>query len=137
MSTKKILRPNPDRWTQPFWDATRQHKLTFQSCSSCGVQRNPAGPSCPSCGGIEFTWSESRGTGAVLSWVTFHQKYYPEYDLEVPYDVVLVQLDDGPRMIAGFFGAGQPTVQERVRIKFVERDATFTLPVFVPELAGD
>lgn len=72
----------------------------MQRCSSCSGYRYPPSPICPDCGGSACSWAPLTGRGRVLSWVVFHQVYYPEYDLDVPYAVVLVRLEEGPKMIS-------------------------------------
>lgn len=130
MSEKMVLRPNPDRWSKPFWEAVQQHDLVFQSCTSCDVQRYPSGPRCSNCGSSGYVWAKSAGAGTVVSWVRFHQNYYPEYDFDLPYYVVLVQLDEGPRMIAGVTEGTTPSTDQRVQVQFVRREADFALPMF-------
>ena len=32
-----------NRWTQPFWEATRQHRLLLARCADCGHARLEGG----------------------------------------------------------------------------------------------
>jgi len=72
-------------------------------------------------------WVASKGTGTVYSLTTIHIPVIP--DLEPPYVVALVQLDEGPRIttniVAGVCGIG-----DRVRVAWRERLEMPPLPVF-------
>jgi uncharacterized OB-fold protein len=56
-----------DAWTQPFWDAARDHRLVLPSCGACGRFRWPPGPFCPHCQSQEIVWADA-GDGFVFSY---------------------------------------------------------------------
>lgn len=56
-----------DAWTQPFWDAARDHRLMFPSCAACGRFRWPPGPFCPACHAQSVIWADA-GEGFVFSY---------------------------------------------------------------------
>lgn len=64
------------------------------------------------------------------TWVRFHKRYF-EGDA-VPYDVVQVELDEGPRLTTSFAG-DDPAVGMRVRAVFREASEGIVLPEFAPE----
>lgn len=85
------------------------------------------------CGHRQLKWELISGGGCVVSWCTFERRYYPE--LDVPWDTILVELDEGPLFISNPSGFPNDEVVQglRVRVSFVdcEDDAgTFRLPVF-------
>ena len=43
--------PEPD--TQPFWEATKRHELTYQTCNRCNEVIFYPRRHCPKCGGLE------------------------------------------------------------------------------------
>ncbi|MCW1431247.1 Zn-ribbon domain-containing OB-fold protein [Novosphingobium sp. JCM 18896] len=45
-----------DTWSEPFWQGTAEHRLTFPRCTTCGTFRWPAGPFCPSCHAQPVDW---------------------------------------------------------------------------------
>jgi uncharacterized OB-fold protein len=45
-----------DSWSQPFWDAAAEHRLTMPRCAACGTFRWPAGPFCPKCHSQQVEW---------------------------------------------------------------------------------
>lgn len=85
---------------RPFFEAARAGTLVVQRCRSCGERRFPPRDICSHCLGREADWVPSSGHGKIVTWNVMHQVYHPGFANEVPYAVVLVELDDGGRMIS-------------------------------------
>lgn len=113
--------PVIDELNRPFWEGCAAGELRIQACLSCGHLRYPISDVCPKCLAREFEWRPMSGAGEILSWVVFHHAYHPAWTNRVPYNVVLVQLREGPRM----FGNVEPIsrldllVGAPVRVVFV------------------
>ena len=92
--------PLPDETplSRPYWDALRQGRLTFQRCR-CGHAWLPPRAECPECLAAEWDWAQASGKGRVISWVVYHHAYHEAFKERVPYNVALVELDEGPRLI--------------------------------------
>jgi uncharacterized protein len=87
---------SPD--TAFFWEGLREHKLLIQRCTECQAQRHPARPMCPQCNSLSWDTFQSSGRGSVYSYV---MPRYPKMPfLEYPYIVVLVELDEGIRIVS-------------------------------------
>ena len=124
--------PRPDRDTAPFWDAQRGHELKFQRCSDCGEFRFPITPICPACLSFVFDWAASSGRGTVYSCTVVHHQTHPAFS--VPYTIVLVELEDGPRFIAQFRAPDRKPVSIGMSVRLGWEDhPEQALPVFVPE----
>ncbi|MBF8185008.1 OB-fold domain-containing protein [Nonomuraea sp. K274] len=122
--------------TRPFWDALRETEtLTLQKCEKCGHIRYPISRICPQCLAKETTWVPLSGRGEVMSRIVFHQVYNRAFADDVPYNVVLVQLDEGPRMFSNVVGVPNEEVQVglRVRLACDPVTETVTIPRFTPE----
>ena len=50
------------------------------------------------CLATDATWQEVSGRGEVFSYNVMHQVYHPAFATEVPYAVVLVKLEEGPKI---------------------------------------
>lgn len=124
--------PRGDRDTAPFWEAQAEHRLTFQRCSNCNEVRYPVGPMCPECRSFEFEWIESRGRGTIYSFTVVHHQTHPAF--AVPYTVALVEMEEGPRVIAELKGDGaaSPEIGTAVKVEWVDHPKQ-PLPVFVPD----
>jgi uncharacterized OB-fold protein len=93
-------------------------QVQFQHCPVCGFVRYPVAPRCPECltsGGI---WVADSGMGTVWSSCVYHRAYNPAFADALPYAVVLVEMDSGPRLISNVLGTNaEPTVGLRVRAR--------------------
>ena len=119
---------------QPFWDGCAAGELRVQECTSCGKLLWPAMRACDGCGGDAFAWRRLSGRGRIVSWATFVQDYYRGV-LPVPYDTILVELEEGPLFLSnplGFTDADiVPGMPVEVAFLPCEDEAgPFELPVF-------
>jgi uncharacterized OB-fold protein len=126
--------PTVDTLNRPFWDLARQGKLSVQRCAACGHRHFPPGPVCPACLGDKQEWEVVSGKGTLLSWVTFHRAYWNGFAGDLPYDVCLVQLDEGPLLVSNLVGASADDVAVGDRLEVVFERATdeISLPKFMP-----
>jgi uncharacterized OB-fold protein len=105
-----------------MWDGIEHGELKLQSCSHCRTLRYPPGPICAECLSMESDWVPVAGTGTILSWVTFHKRYFD--DFPPPYNSVAVRLDEGPIIMSNLMG-DEPEgswIGKRVRLEFVDHD---------------
>jgi uncharacterized OB-fold protein len=88
---------------QPWWDALTDGQLLYQACA-CGNAWMPPRMHCPRCLGTDWRWARSAGGATLLSWVVFRTAYHAYFKDRLPYNVVAVQLDEGPRLISSVVG---------------------------------
>lgn len=93
-----LPRPEISELTRPYHDALAAGHLVFQRCD-CGHAWLPARKLCPSCLKSTVHWERARGGGRLVSWVVYHTSYHPAFAQRLPYNVALVELDEGPRLI--------------------------------------
>jgi uncharacterized protein len=74
------------------------------------------------------------GRGKVASWVVFHKVYHPGFAKDAPYNVTLVELEEGPRLISSIVGIPNDKIHMNMALEFVFDDVTtdVTLPRFRP-----
>lgn len=111
---------------KPYWDGLKEGELRFQRCNSCGNRWLPARESCPKCLAVDAEWCPASGRGKILSWVVYHTAYHDAFAGRVPYDVTLVELEEGPRLLTNIVNGERGA---RLRI-----DAAVTLKI---EQEGD
>jgi uncharacterized OB-fold protein len=115
------LAPVPDPLTAPFWAAAGRGRLVIQRCRDCGALRWPPLAGCPECRSRDATWDEVAPQGTIWSFVVYHRAFAAELTHEIPYTVVMVQLDDGPYLLGRFVEDGRtPTIGARVTADFAE-----------------
>lgn len=88
----------------PYWDGLKRGQLLYQVCRACGHRRLPPTAQCPKCLSDEVEWTATCGRGRLASWVVFHRAYHPAFEDQIPYAVEIVELDEGPRMLARLRG---------------------------------
>lgn len=91
--------PVADADTQPFWDGCRRGELLVQCCASCGRWLWQPRPICSRCQTPDPVWTRVSGSGAVASWTVIRPPTLPAYAEMVPFVVLLVQLDEGVRLL--------------------------------------
>jgi uncharacterized protein len=113
-----------------FWQGLRDGKLLIQKCANCGTLRHPPGPMCRSCRSLEWTTLESAGTGTLHSFVVVHYPQVPSF--EYPNQVVLVELDEGIRLVANSTDTTreQLVIGSRVELDIQNVDDELALPFF-------
>jgi uncharacterized OB-fold protein len=104
-----------DDLAQFFWHSCATGELRYQRCGACGrVQFYPR-PFCAACGGVP-SWAVSRGYGTVYAATRVSRAPTPDFAALVPYDILLVDVDEGFRMMA--HGAAGLVIGDRVRVGF-------------------
>ena len=125
---------SPDANTQPFWDACQKRELRLQRCADCGRFRQPPLPGCARCGSKLCDWPLLSGAGTVFSYTVVHHAAVPSLAATVPYNVVVVELDDcGGVMVPGNVVDCDPDevhVGMRVEVVFERLDDEVTIPRF-------
>jgi len=120
--TKPLPRPEPVE--VPFWQATKNHELHLQRCLKCGNVWYPPGESCTKCASTDYKWSKMSGKGTIWSWALFYQKYFPSFAQDIPYNTVIVQLEEGPWMISNIVGINNQEIQCDMPVEAVFDDVT-------------
>lgn len=83
--------------------ALGEGRLLLQRCA-CGRCFVPARTFCPGCLGTRWTWQAALGEGRLESWVVYHIALDPAFRDRLPYNVALVELDEGVRLITNIVG---------------------------------
>lgn len=118
---------------RPFWEACKRHELLLQTCSACGHVRH-ANPICPRCWSLDYTWTPASGRGRVYTWVVVHQRYNRAFEQDLPYNVTIIELDEGPRLVTNLVGIDNDAILPELPVEVVWDEVTeeLTLPKFRP-----
>ncbi|HET9200275.1 MAG TPA: OB-fold domain-containing protein [Dehalococcoidia bacterium] len=103
--------PVPDEASRPFFEGMRKHQLVLMRCGSCRRWRLPAAQRCPECWSLEYAWEEASGRGRVYTFALMHHVLHPGFADEAPYNVTVVQLDEGPRYQTNLVGVGNDEIR--------------------------
>ncbi len=117
--------------TRPYWEGAAQGALMLQRCRACHAFRHPPAWMC-ACGAWETDWVPAAGTGIVYSHTTVVHPVHAAVDAKVPYNVVLVQLDEGVRVVSTVVEepGGGVAIGQRVCAVFEPVDEGIALPKF-------
>jgi uncharacterized protein len=135
-TSRKSSTPRPlpvvDGDNKAFWSAARDGKLRMQKCTTCSHIRYPISAVCPQCLSQAHDWCDLSGRGTVFSTIVFHQVYHQAFAGDVPYNVSLIQLEEGPRMFSNVVGVPPASVKvgDSVEVVFEKLTEVVRLPRF-------
>jgi uncharacterized OB-fold protein len=116
-----------------FWTGGERDELCIYRCQDCGYYVHPPVRFCPQCEGRNVEPEAVSGRGTVASFTVNHQKWEPE--LEVPYVMALVELDEQAdvRLVTNVVHCPPEAVHigMAVRVLFEARDDVW-IPLFEP-----
>jgi uncharacterized protein len=134
--THEKARPVPTPDTQPFWDGVNAGRLMMQRCSRCSEFYFYPRDYCPQCLSDEVTWQRLSGRGRLYSYVICHVAA-PGFATELPYAIAIVELEEGPRMMANIVGVDitpqNLVLDMALMVTFREQDE-LVLPQFTPTI---
>lgn len=135
LQDEAVLPPLPvlTEETRPFWESCKENVMKMQRCSHCSKFRFPPSVICPFCSSMDYSWQPVSGEGNLFSYVTFHRLYHKAFTSLLPYVVVLVELNEGPRMISRLSNSGayeSLNCGSKVRVCFEKLNEDLTLPLF-------
>lgn len=115
--------PQVDADSIEYWSSASSHKLVLRRCAACGRHHFPPRHLCPECWSDDLQWVEASGEGSVYTYTVMHRAPSPEFSARTPYIVALIDLAEGPRMMANIVGAGAREIAlgDRVRVCFEAR----------------
>lgn len=93
---------------EDFRAALREGRLAMVVCGKCKSHQPFPCDTCYECGSDDLTIGSHAGNGRVLTWTVAHYAFSPEFEKEVPYTVVLVELEGGGRVYGRLTGTEQP-----------------------------
>ena len=131
-ATRKPL-PTPDADTAAFWRGLRDGGLLLQHCADCGHVQYYQQGMCRACGRENLAHRAASGRGRVHSFSVVHRAPGPAFKADVPYAVLLVELEEGPRMISTYHRrrARRSHVRHGRHVASASRSTTdITLPRF-------
>ena len=111
-----------------FWQGATEGKLLIQRCADCGVLRHPPAPMCARCASFDSDTIESTGRGVICSWIVSQHPTEPDAD---PRIVILVELEEGTRLVSNLLGSPVDDVANGLKVEtvFIDFD-DIVLPQF-------
>jgi uncharacterized OB-fold protein len=101
VTPKPVPKPTPD--TAPYWEGTARGELRVQRCNACERAYFYPRPYCPHCSLDDVSWITASGRGRLHTYLISHRPA-PGFGDQVPYAIAVVELEEGPRMMANIVG---------------------------------
>jgi uncharacterized OB-fold protein len=130
---KKPL-PIPSRWSKPFWDGTKEHKLLLKRCRKCGHIDHPPYLYCTACSSEDSEWIEASGSATLYAFAINEYGVPFAFMPDLPYVVALLDLREGPRMLSNIIDCDPKELKNGMELEVVFEDmsADITLPKWRP-----
>ncbi|EXS68794.1 Zn-ribbon domain-containing OB-fold protein [Sphingobium sp. Ant17] len=124
-------RPRLDRDNRAFWTGGAEGKLHITRCGDCGNYTHPPRELCRHCQSGNVAPHAVAGTGIIDTYTINHQAWAK--DMEVPFVIARVKLDDAPGVYLTTNIVGSPVdavdIDDRVQVVFEEQDGIW-FPLF-------
>ncbi|MFC4006975.1 Zn-ribbon domain-containing OB-fold protein [Nonomuraea purpurea] len=117
MSGKAI--PKPDDLNLKFFQKIAETgRMHVQECRRCGHHSHPPRYYCCECFSPDWRFKEIGGDGTVYSHTLSHYTAEPAWRDELPFATVVVELDEGPRIVGSARTADPASIRigQRVRV---------------------
>ncbi|WP_372399498.1 OB-fold domain-containing protein [Azospirillum sp. HJ39] len=126
--------PEPTEASAPFWAGCDRQELLFPRCGSCGHLFYYPRRHCPRCSGSALGWQRLSGRGTVFSFTHVAVAFQgAEWEGQLPYTVVLVDLAEGPRMLSRLVGRSDSRTEGPAPVEVRSGDA---VTVVFPQIVG-
>ncbi|GJH27049.1 Zn-ribbon domain-containing OB-fold protein [Caballeronia novacaledonica] len=131
-NTPPLPSPIANADSLPYWNAARERRLLIRKCTACEALHFMPRYLCPVCWSDHLEWIDSKGTGEVHSFTIIRRAPISAFAARSPYVVALIELDEGPRMMANIIGEDALSVRigDRVSVTFEERGDGAMVPQF-------
>jgi uncharacterized OB-fold protein len=120
MATADKQIPRPTEFDLEFFQALASTgQMHVQKCTDCGDFHHPPRVFCPQCFSGAYVMEGVSGRGTVYSHTISHYTTEKAWKDEVPWATVVVELDEGPRLVGTARGFSHNEIKIGVRVRVV------------------
>ena len=128
-----MITPESER----YWQGCKQHELWLRHCNACARAYFYPRDVCPNCGSRDVIWKQASGRGTVYTYAIVQRAPTPAFSEDVPFVNALIELEEGPRMLASLVGIEADPARVRVgmpvEVTFEDITEEISLPKFRPQ----
>jgi hypothetical protein len=126
--------PQPDELSGPFFAGAGRGELLIMRCPACGAYLAPASRLCTECLSEGLEWVAASGRGTLYTYAVMHQRYHPGFFEELPYNLAVVELEEGPRLNSNVVGVANEDLRVGMAlvVTFAAAGEGVSLPKFRP-----
>lgn len=121
--------PEVDAFTRPYWDAAAEGRLLIRHCACCDRAHHYPREFCPYCWSEDVRWQPASGHATLYTWSVVHRNDLPPFGARVPYVAAVVDLAEGPRMMAEVVECEGAALRIGMELEVAFREG---VPVFRP-----
>jgi uncharacterized OB-fold protein len=131
--------PVPDEDSAPFFDGALRGALMLRRCRSCNTYMSPVAgigapvrPRCVACFSGDVGWAASSGRATLYSFVIMHQLYDEAFASEIPYNIAVVETEEGVRLTSQVVGCPNEALEigMALEVVFERMSDTVAVPKF-------
>jgi uncharacterized OB-fold protein len=93
--------------------------LHVQRCEGCATHRHPPRLSCAICGSDAWIWVPTGMRGEIWSWTVTHRVTDPAFLDEGSFAIVVVELDEGVRVVGNTIGIAHEELRIGLPVRIV------------------
>ena len=118
--------------SEAYWNGVNQGRLPLRRCRACSAVHFMPRYLCPACWSEDLEWFDSTGRGTVHSFTVIRRAPLASFSEQVPFVLALIDLDEGPRMVANVRGTNalEVAIGDPVRVIFEDRANGTKVPQF-------
>ena len=126
--------PNPTEDSEGYWEACQSGRLSIPLCGECGHRWLPPSRICPLGLSAAVSLAPVSGRARLFSWIVVHRSQHPAFYEETPFNVAIVQLEEGPLMHTRIDAVESDDFEigMELEVSYEEVDDEISLPVFKP-----
>lgn len=124
--------PEVTALTEPYWSGLAAGELRLLRCGDCDNAFLPAREECPRCLSDNVSWRASAGRARLISWVVYHSAVHPSFADRLPYNVAIVELDEGARLITNINASEDELSIEMPLTLSIEQESGVSIARFSP-----
>jgi uncharacterized OB-fold protein len=123
--------PDIDDVNRLYFEGTAQGELRIRHCRSCDSLFRFAHAWCPQCWSADLDFKVASGRGRIETFTVVHQAPYPSFEDRIPYVIVLIELEEGVRIMSNIVHCdpGEVAIGSQVAVTYEERGEVM-LPMF-------
>jgi len=124
--------PNPTEDSESYWEACQAECLSTPLCEDCGHRWLPPSKLCPVCLSENVLLAPVSGRARLYSWVVVHRSQHPALHGEPPFNVAIVELEEGPLLHTRIEGVEEKDfwIGMPLQVSYDHVDDEIALPVF-------
>ena len=133
--------PLRDEASAAFFDGALAGRLMLLRCGACGTFQSPVAyvgvpvrPRCARCFSPELEWAPSSGRATLYSYAVMHQVYDEAFAAEVPYNLAVVETEEGVRLTTQVVGCDDDELRigMALEVAFERLSDDVAIPKFRP-----